>query len=113
MPESDVSGGMPQGSFYGGGGSSNDYETEGVLSITWSGDALLEHFAVQIEEQGWETDAEASGSGAAFGSWTKTVEDDPLLGMLTLTQTAENTWNLKFRIVRQLGAAPQDRVLAR
>lgn len=71
------------------------------LLITWSADALFEHFAEQVGRQGWETDSAVSGTEVAFGSWTKTVAGTALVGMLTLTQTAENTWDLKFRILRQ------------
>ncbi|MDY6983657.1 MAG: hypothetical protein SV422_11260 [Pseudomonadota bacterium] len=55
MPESDVAAGRQPAIFSsgGGGGSSNDFETRGFLAITWTGDALLAHFAGQVEDQGW------------------------------------------------------------
>src|SRR5690606_37373965 len=84
----------------GGGGSSNDYETRSFLSITWDGETLLTHFAEQIVEQGWQPDTQTSSEQTAFGSWTKTVDGNALGGMLTLVETADDNWDLKFRIVQ-------------
>ncbi|MDY6983656.1 MAG: hypothetical protein SV422_11255 [Pseudomonadota bacterium] len=42
----------------------------------------------------------------AFGSWTKTVDGNALLGMLTLVETGADSWDLKFRIVQGGSGAP-------
>lgn len=106
MPPSDAGPVSPISFTGGGGGSSNDYETRGFLSITWDGDALLEHFAEQVVEQGWQPDAQTSSAQTAFGSWTKTVDGNALLGMLTLVETGDDSWDLKFRVVRGGSGAP-------
>ena len=36
----------------------------------------------------------------ATASWTKSVDDINLIGILTILEVAENTWSMKFRIVR-------------
>ncbi|HEY0963014.1 MAG TPA: hypothetical protein VGE69_11725 [Pseudomonadales bacterium] len=111
MPPSDVTAGRQPAIFSsgGGGGSSNDFETRGFLSITWDGRALMEHFAPQLAEQGWAPDTQVSGTKTAFGSWTKTIDGNALLGLLTLVETGDDAWDLKFRVVRG-GSAPADAV---
>lgn len=89
----------------GGGGSSNDWESRGALTIDWEIGDIYEHFASQIGEQGWLADSDASGGVVATGSWTKSVDDVNLVGMLSIIKLAENTWDMRFRIVRQGGAA--------
>ncbi|MGV3590925.1 MAG: hypothetical protein ACO1PZ_04495 [Gammaproteobacteria bacterium] len=104
MPVSDVAT-RPQGFLTGGrGGSSDDFEERSSLSITWSSEALMAHFAEQIVEQGWQPDTQVSSTRTAFRSWTKTVDGNELLGTLTLVETSEDNWDLKFRIVRGGGA---------
>lgn len=100
MPVSDVVT-RPRGfATVGRGGSSDDFEERGSVAITWSGEALMAHFAEQIVEQGWQPDTQVSSTRTAFGSWTKTVDDNELLGTLTLVETSADNWDLKFRIVR-------------
>lgn len=113
MPASDVATGRQPAIFSsgGGGGSSNDFETRGFLAITWEGAALLTHFAEQIEDQGWQPDTQTSSAQTAFGSWTKTVDGNALLGMLTLVETGVDSWDLKFRIVRAGSGAPANIVV--
>jgi hypothetical protein len=84
----------------GGGGGMNDWEARGALTSDWDIDEIVEHFVEQIEEQGWEQDSEVTGAVVATGSWTKTVDDMDLIGTLSILQQAENTWDLRFRIVR-------------
>lgn len=113
MPRSDVPGADQRGLMgSGGGGSGNDYETRSFLAITWSGDALLGHFATQITEQGWQPEAQTSDASTAFGSWTKRIDGNEYRGLLTLVETADDGWDLKFRILRYgtggAGAVVQD-----
>jgi hypothetical protein len=74
MPESNALPTQPMSSFMqgGGGGSSNDWETRGILTIDWNLDEIYAHFARQIAEQGWTSDSAATGTMMANGSWTKT-----------------------------------------
>lgn len=89
----------------GRGGSSEDFEVHSVpVAITWSSEALMAHFAEQIVQQGWQPDTQVSGKQSAFGSWTKSVDGNALLGTLTLVETSADNWDLKFRIVRGGGA---------
>jgi hypothetical protein len=42
-----------------------------------------------------------TGSVVASGSWTKTIDDMDLVGMLLIVQQADNTWDLRFRVLRK------------
>jgi hypothetical protein len=95
----------------GGGGGNDEWETRGTVSVDWSIDAIAQYFVEQIEEQGWAADSEVTGSVAASGSWTKTIDDMELVGTLMIVRQAENTWDLRFKILRQveLGTAAAPR----
>lgn len=84
-----------------GGGSQNEWEARGTLYIDWSIDDIAEHFVQQIEDQGWKADAEVTGSVAASASWTKSVDDMELTGVLLIAQVADTAWDLRFRILRR------------
>ncbi len=102
MPESNTRPTRPMAFMGGGGGGSmSDWETRGTLTIDWEVDAIYEHFAEQILEQGWEADSDATGAVAATGSWTKTVDDMDLVGTLSILKLADDTWDMRFRLVRQ------------
>jgi hypothetical protein len=85
----------------GGGGGGNDFESRGTLRSGLGIDAIAEHFIDQIEQQGWEADSEVTGSVVASGSWTKTIDDMDLIGTLLIAHQGEDTWDLRFRILRQ------------
>lgn len=94
----------PMGFFSGGGGggSGNDWETRGSLNSDLPIDEAFEHFAAQIGEQDWAKDADVIGAQMAVGSWTKTVEGGiELIGSLTVLMLAEDTYDLRFRLVRK------------
>lgn len=101
MPESNTPGIPSPRAFFGGGGSSNDWETEGSLISDLSIDEVFEHFTAQVNEQGWTPDSEVTGATVATASWTKTVDDMDLVGLLAIIATAENNWEMKFRILRK------------
>jgi len=105
MPESNTAEASPR-VFMGSGGSSNDWETGASLVSEWSIDAVFEHFTSQVNAQGWTADSAVTGAAVATASWTKTVNDMDLVGLLTIINTAENTWQMKFRILRKSNAAP-------
>jgi hypothetical protein len=100
MPQANNSTSAPYFGGGGGGGGMNDWEARGTLTSDWNIDEVVEHFVEQIEAQGWEQDSEVTGSVVATGSWTKTVDDMDLIGTLSILQQAENTWDLRFRVVR-------------
>jgi hypothetical protein len=108
MPQPDTSANGPQrivdAVSVGGGnsGNMNDWESRGTLRIDWSLDEIAQHFVEQIEDQGWMPDSEVTGAVVASGSWTKTVDDMELTGILTIVEQAENTWDLKFRVMRRV-----------
>jgi hypothetical protein len=82
----------------------NDWETRGTLAIDWSIDEIYEHFATQIAEQGWSSDSAATGAMVATGSWTNNIDNMDLVGSLSIYKLADNTWDLRFRLIRQGGA---------
>lgn len=84
----------------GGGGGSNDYESRGSLQSDMGIDDIAQYFIEQIEQQGWAPDSKVTGSVVASGSWTKTIDDMDLVGTLLIVQQAENTWDLRFRVLR-------------
>src|SRR5690606_37397062 len=85
---------------FGSSGDADAWETYGALVLDWSIREIFEHFADQVDEQGWAIDIEAIGAVVASASWTKTIEDMNLVGTLTILPQAENTWDLRFRLVR-------------
>ncbi|MES2624743.1 MAG: hypothetical protein V4628_05665 [Pseudomonadota bacterium] len=90
------------GGFGGGGGSINETETRAVLSGGWNLGQVFRHFADQIADQGWKRDARVTGDAMASGSWTKTVDNDvDLVANLTVLITAEDTYDLRFRLLRE------------
>jgi hypothetical protein len=101
MPDDSGGTGIPSmGFFTGGGGSTNDWETRGNLSIDWAIDTLYDHFAEQLGEQGWTQDSAWTGSITAGGNWTKSPEDDlDLIAILSIVETAEEAFELKLRIL--------------
>jgi hypothetical protein len=101
MPEANTP--APQRSVLGmsSGGSSNDWETDAMLASDQSIDELLEHFTSQVDAQGWAGDSEVAGANVATASWTKTIDDMELLGLLTILELADDNWEMKFRIVRK------------
>lgn len=90
----------------GGGGSPNDWESSTPLASELSLQQLYEHFAPQLIAQGWALDSVGTGSFLATGSFTKTVEGDmELIGILNVLELAENSFDLKFRLVSKTTAA--------
>ena len=88
----------------GGSGSSNEWESRGALTIDWEIGDIYEHFSSQIAEQGWVADSDTTGTMFAGGSWTKSVDDVDLVGTLSIIKLTDNTWDMRFRFVRQGGA---------
>lgn len=91
----------PRGAFIGGGSSSsnNSAETETNLRSNLGIEALYEHFAEQILEQGWEIDSEVVGDRSANGTWTRSPEPDlELVGTLSVLETSDSNYELRFRL---------------
>jgi hypothetical protein len=95
----------PQGfsPFLGGGssGSMDEVEVDTALAIDWEISEVYEHFAEQIVAQGWMEDTSNVGSISATGVWTRSPgQDATLIGSLTVLQSSEGRYDLKFKLVR-------------
>ncbi|MEM7706781.1 MAG: hypothetical protein AAF358_14570 [Pseudomonadota bacterium] len=58
---------------------------------------VLAHFDQQIEAQGWSLDSGWEGQQIAGSSWTKTVDDKSVVGILTLVAN-DNSFAVRFEI---------------
>ena len=99
--------GAPQARIMSMSGSSNEWETDGALTIDWSVDEVFEHFATQIGEQGWQLDTSALGTQAAMGIWTRSVDGLDLAGTLSIVNTGTDNWEMRFRLLRREAADAQ------
>lgn len=62
--------------------------------------ALMDHFARQLEAQGWEEDAAWSGTLSAGGHWTLEPGDGPALAAyLNVVKNPEAEFDIIFRII--------------
>lgn len=81
-------------------GSNADIETSFTLSIDWSLAEVLTYFNAQLEQQNWGQDENSSGDYTANSSWTLSPNEDAnLLGMLSIAKTADELYQLKFRLL--------------
>lgn len=83
----------------GGSGSGNDFETRSQLASDLDLAGVFAHFAVQVVAQGWDADAESVGEAFATGSWTRTVGDQEIIGVLSVVELGENSYDLRFRVL--------------
>ncbi len=93
--------------FSGMGSSSNGsgVETRASINIDWEIEEVYEHFKSQIEEQGWELDAENVGSSSATGTWTRSPDPDmDLIGTLSVIMSNEEQFDLTFNLVQRGGS---------
>jgi hypothetical protein len=107
MPEPSNQALSPMTSFMGGGGggSMNDWETQNRIVIDWSLQQMFDHFAPQLEAQGWARENSGAGSFLATSTWTKSAEDgSQLRGILNILESETNNFELKFRLIRSLRA---------
>lgn len=94
-------------SFTGSGSFSMDQEGE-VTVRNMNLAELYEHFAVQMEEQGWDEDSSAVGGSSVSSVWFKTArtpelpdmpgEDIDLTGMLSIVEADEDGFRVHFRL---------------
>lgn len=94
----------PRPPFFGGGGfsgSNNDIEARGNFAgDDWTVEELKDHFAAQLEDQGWQLDSDWSGDVSAGGNWTLNPEDNlNFIGVLEVLERTEGIFELKFRLI--------------
>ena len=66
-----------------------------------------------MNAQEWIPDVETVGTLMGTGSWQKTVEGNvELVGILTVLETAESAYELRFRVMRK-GRSGNARLLTR
>ncbi len=103
MPEGDGQNARPRSPFFGLrgiSGSSNDFETQASISGDWSVEELNQHFADQLQAQGWQLDSDWAGEVSAGGNWTINPEANTnLIGILTVLERTQGIFELKFRLV--------------
>lgn len=81
----------------GGGGGGASYESNATIKTKLSNGALIDHFADQLEFQGWSESADWSVNGAAGSVWEQEVDDKrKLIGMLTVASEADGKYWLRF-----------------
>ena len=65
--------------------------------------ALLDHFGLQLESQGWMADSRWQGSRSLGTTWSSEDGEARLMGALTVTELSTNLYEAMFRIVRAEG----------
>jgi hypothetical protein len=76
------------------------------MSLNWELDAVLRHFADQIDQQNWQRDHESFGSMSAAGSWTRQIDEMQLFGSLRVVKTGESQYQLQFSIQSLAASGP-------
>jgi hypothetical protein len=61
---------------------------------------VARHFAKQLAEQGWSSDAAWNGATTAGSSWSRRDGDVLIHGMLQLITVADGKWRAELRITR-------------
>lgn len=99
VPEDARQGRMPFINVSGSSSSGNSAETDTSFMLEWELDALYEHLADQIVEQGWTLDAESLGSVTASGNWTRQLEEGANLVLrLDVVSQQEDRFDLTLRV---------------
>jgi hypothetical protein len=86
-----------------GGGEGGDAKRRMNVSFTLkdSADNVARHFAKQMAEQGWDTDANWSGTGTVGSSWTRRADADTVLqGTLGVSAFDGGRFTVVFHVVR-------------
>lgn len=92
--------GRPSGSTGGISGGSDEVRTGTPMQIAWQLSAVLEHFAAQVDAQGWMLQDKWDTAAAAGGTWMRTTQAGAsLLGILSVIRKAEGDYLLEFRII--------------
>ncbi|MGM0632804.1 MAG: hypothetical protein ACQETO_06470 [Pseudomonadota bacterium] len=78
-------------------------QTHGEAVTELSLEALHQHLAGQLPEQGWTLDGESTGGVQAISSWTRSDEDQELLGTLDIVAAPDpegpaNVFRLRFAV---------------
>lgn len=88
----------------GGGGTSTSGDAVSArteFTITDSATNVARHFAGQMKEQGWTSDADWSGASTAGSSWSRRAEDGGLVqATLTVTASGERRVSAMLRLGR-------------
>lgn len=93
----DVTGGLQGGSGFHG---SSEVTTTTTIKTKLGLSELVDHFADQLDFQGWSTDASWSGRRSGGSVWELEVEDDKMLiGILTLVIKPDGKYWAQFRLM--------------
>lgn len=82
----------------GGGGSNTLYTNTSRIISPETPAALVRHLASQIEQQGWQQDADWSAGASAGSTWRKSLEGTPAWGTLEIIRVSEGTYDVDFTI---------------
>lgn len=82
----------------GGGGSNTLYTSTSRIISPETPAALVRHLASQIEQQGWQPDADWSAGASAGSTWRKSLEGTPAWGTLEIIRVSEGTYDVDFTI---------------
>jgi hypothetical protein len=80
----------------GGGGSNSMYTTSTRIISEETPARLVEHLASQIEGQGWQRDAEWSGSDSSGFTWRKIQDGELAWGALEIIRVSAGTYDVDF-----------------
>ena len=80
-------------------GTGRSIGTEIELETDLSGQSLLEHYAQQLEDQGWRLDTAWSGESSSGSVWTRAPDGGPeLAGLLDTLTLAGSGYRASFRV---------------
>ncbi len=81
----------------GNSSSGNAASTQAGFQVDRSKTQVLAHFDQQIEAQGWSLDSGWEGQQVSGSSWTKTMDDKSVVGILTLVAN-DDSFAVRFEI---------------
>ncbi len=101
QPRSDQT--MSYGTGIRSSGSDDFHESTTVLVTDWSLAQAYDHFADQINAQGWDSRTENTIGSTIVGEWLNSEDEDlSLIGTLTVQRTGDSRYKLVFRLDRNL-----------
>jgi hypothetical protein len=87
----------------GGGGSNGDAKRNASTSFTIKDSIgnVAQHFARQMAEQGWKSEAAWTGSATAGSTWTRPMDSDATLqGMLVVSAFDDNRFTTVLNVIK-------------
>lgn len=81
-------------------GSDDDFRTQTSVSTGLSMREIKNHFATQLESQGWNIDSEWDGELSSGGNWHfSTGQGQEFMGTLTIFARGDDRYDLQFRMM--------------